>query len=106
MTDEPNVQTEINNEQDLVADDGDMLPVSAATEDFVLKALETPSEAVQAALTAMIDKAVKARIAGTTPKRATATLDPITKDQFDKMDYNERVDLYKRSPELYNKLMN
>ena len=51
-----------------------------------------------------VEKLVNERLKGTAPKAATSTSTGITKDQFQKMSYQERLELFNADPELYNKL--
>lgn len=51
-----------------------------------------------------IEKAVNERLQGTTPKTATKIGKTITKEQFAKLGYKERMALYQEDPELYEQL--
>lgn len=58
-------------------------------------------EALKTFLTAH-DKALKAEALRATPRPGVGGVEPtITKDQFDKMTYSERVKIFEEQPELY-----
>ena len=48
-----------------------------------------------------LDKAVSERMRGTTPNKATDNNQAITKEVFDKMGYNKRLEFKQSNPELY-----
>lgn len=50
-----------------------------------------------------VSKAVSERLKGNAPKTAT-TKTSVTKEEFNKMNYNERMSLYSANKDLYNKL--
>ena len=57
------------------------------------------------AFSAVIEKVVSARLAaGGYKPTGHQTNQPVTKEQFDKMSYDERAELYNRSPEVYKRL--
>ena len=74
------------------------------SDDAILEALESPSEAVKAALDRMITDAVKKALAGATPRKQPIKTDPVTKEQFAKMSYQERCRLFESNRPLYEKL--
>ena len=51
-----------------------------------------------------LEKMVTERLRGATPKVATSTNVNITKEQFRNMSYMEKMDLYSKDIELFNKL--
>lgn len=51
-----------------------------------------------------VEEKVKEALAGTPPKK-NPTPNTITKEQFNQMNYKERVKLYNENPELYKKLL-
>lgn len=51
-----------------------------------------------------IDAAVNSRMQGSKPKASTGPSDGITKEDFVKMGYNERLDIFRNNPVLYKKL--
>ena len=54
---------------------------------------------------AEIEKAVDERLQGRTPKTANKPNgEVITKEQFSKMGYNERLNLFNSNPDLYEQL--
>lgn len=56
------------------------------------------------AFSAAIEKAISARVAASGYKpTGHQNNQPVTKEQFNKMSYDERVELYNRSPELYKR---
>lgn len=73
-------------------------------DETIINAIKNPSESVRDALQAIVNEAVKKALAKNTPKRSTVKIDPITKEQFARMSYNERVDLYNTNRPLYEKL--
>lgn len=73
-------------------------------DETIINAIQNPSESVRDALQAIVNEAVKKALAKNTPKRSTVKIDPITKEQFARMSYNERVDLYNTNRPLYEKL--
>lgn len=77
---------------------------AAPTDEAIIAALSNPSEAVQQALDALIGAAVKKILAGSTPKRQTVKSDPLTPEQFAKLTYKERVELFQSNRALYEKL--
>lgn len=74
------------------------------SDDDILKALASPSDAVKAALDKMIADAVKKALAGATPRKQPIKTDPLTKEQFAKMTYQERCKLFESNRPLYEKL--
>ncbi|EKF50724.1 capsid assembly scaffolding protein Gp46 family protein [Lactococcus garvieae] len=53
----------------------------------------------------LIDSKTKALLAGTPPKVSRNTGEaPVTKEAFNKMSYAQKMDLYQKDKELYNKL--
>lgn len=74
------------------------------SDDDILKALESPSDAVKAALDKMIADAVKKALAGATPRKQPIKTDTLTKEQFAKMTYQERCKLFESNRPLYEKL--
>lgn len=74
------------------------------SDDDILKALASPSDAVKAALDKMIAEAVKKALAGATPRKQPIKTDPLTKEQFAKMTYQERCKLFESNRPLYEKL--
>lgn len=74
------------------------------SDDDILKALASPSDAVKAALDKMIADAVKKALAGATPRKQPIKTDPLTKEQFAKMTYQERCRLFESNRSLYEKL--
>lgn len=74
------------------------------TDETIINAIQNPSEAVKTALQAIVNEAVKKALAKNTPKRSTVKIDPITKEQFTQMSYDERVNLYNTNRPLYEKL--
>lgn len=76
----------------------------APTDEAIIKALSNPSEAVKLALDALIDAAVKKALAGSTPKRQTVKSDPLTPEQFAKLTYKQRVELFQSNRPLYEKM--
>lgn len=74
------------------------------TDDAILAALQSPSDAVKAYLDNLQKAAVKAALAGSTPKKSPVKVEPITKEQFAAMSYKERLKLYTENREMYNKL--
>lgn len=73
-------------------------------DETIINAIKNPSEAVKQALQGIVTEAVKKALAKNTPKRSTVRIDPITKEQFTQMSYDERVDLYNTNRPLYEKL--
>lgn len=73
-------------------------------DETIINAIKNPSESVRDALQAIVNEAVKKALAKNTPKRSTVKIDPITKEQFARMSYDERVDLYNTNRPLYEKL--
>ena len=77
--------------------------------DFVLYVLD--SRAPFSCLNPELGKIVENKIAGEKSELLKAMPKPqggsssstITKEQFDKMNYNERVELFNKDPETYNK---
>jgi Domain of unknown function (DUF4355) len=53
---------------------------------------------------AAIEKAVNEKLQGTTPKTATKQGAAVTKEQFKKMNYQEKMAIYADDPELYEQL--
>ena len=51
-----------------------------------------------------IEKAVEEKLKGHTPKTATQTGTTVTKEQFKKMGYKEKMQIFNTDPELYNQL--
>ena len=51
-----------------------------------------------------IEKAVAEKLRGHTPKTATQTGTTVTKEQFKKMGYKEKMEIFNTDPELYNQL--
>lgn len=51
-----------------------------------------------------IEKAVNEKLQGVTPKTATKQGTKVTKEQFAKMGYKDRMALYESDPDLYNQL--
>lgn len=76
----------------------------ALDDDAILKALQNPSEAVKKYLNDAVRAAVKKALAGATPKRSTVKVDPITKEDFNKMTYSQRKHLFETNRPLYEKL--
>lgn len=76
-------------------------PVSDET---ILEALKTPSDAVKGYLQQLVNDAVKKVLAKNTPKRTPVKTEPITHEQFNKMSYTEREQLYNSNRPLYEKL--
>lgn len=76
----------------------------AITDADILAALENPSEAVKAKLEELIAAGVKKALASATPKRTTVKTEPISKEQFAKMTYKQRCELFERNRPLYEKL--
>ena len=74
------------------------------SDDDILKALASPSDAVKAALDKMIADAVKKALAGATPRKQPIKTDTLTKEQFAKMTYQERCKLFESNRPLYEKL--
>lgn len=74
------------------------------TDEDVINALDAPSDAVKAKLNELIQAAVKKALAGSTPKKSTVKVEPITKEQFAKMNYAQREKLFNENRTLYNKL--
>lgn len=74
------------------------------SDDDILKALASPSDAVKAALDKMIADAVKKALAGATPRKQPIKTDTLTKEQFAKMTYAERCKLFESNRPLYEKL--
>lgn len=74
------------------------------TDDAILEAIASPSEAVKAELDRMIADAVKKALAGATPRKQPIKTDPVTKEQFAKMSYQERCRLFESNRPLYEKL--
>lgn len=74
------------------------------TDEDVLNALKTPTEAVKAFLDNYAKEAVKAALAKSTPKKSTVRVEPITKERFENMTYAEREKLFNENRDLYNKL--
>jgi len=74
------------------------------SDDDILKALASPSDAVKAALYKMIADAVKKALAGATPRKQPIKTDTLTKEQFAKMTYQERCKLFESNRPLYEKL--
>lgn len=74
------------------------------TDDAIIAALSNPSDKVKAAIDALIEAGIKKALAGTTPKRQTVKSDPLTPEQFTKLTYKERVQLYNTNRPLYEKL--
>lgn len=70
----------------------------------IIEALTHPSEAVQQTLNALIDAAVKKALAGSAPKRQTVKSDPMTPEQFAKLTYKQRVELFQSNRPLYEKM--
>ena len=77
---------------------------AAISDDDILKALASPSDAVKAALDKMIADAVKKALAGATPRKQPIKTDTLTKEQFAKMTYQERCKLFESNRPLYEKL--
>lgn len=82
------------------ADEG----ATVVDDETIINAIKNPSESVRDALQAIVNEAVKKALAKNTPKRSTVKIDPITKEQFARMSYDERVDLYNTNRALYEKL--
>lgn len=74
------------------------------SDDAILEAIASPSEAVKAALDSMIADAVKKALAGATPRKQPIKTDTVTKEQFAKMSYQERCRLFESNRPLYEKL--
>ena len=74
------------------------------SDDDILAALETPSEAVRAKIDEMVAAAVKKALAGATPRKQPVKTDPLTREQFAKMTYQERCKLFESNRPLYEKL--
>ena len=51
-----------------------------------------------------LEKAVNERLRGRTPKASTSKALEITKEEFRSMSYKEKMDLYNKDKELFNKL--
>ena len=51
-----------------------------------------------------IEKAVEEKLKGHTPKTATKAGSTVTKEQFKKMGYKEKMQIFNTDPELYNQL--
>lgn len=51
-----------------------------------------------------IEKAVNEKLQGTTPKTATQTGKTVTKEQFSKMNYQQKMEIYNTDIDLYNQL--
>lgn len=98
MNDETTMQEQTQPQQEPEA------PQEAPTDAAIIEALTHPSEAVKLALDALIDAAVKKALAGSTPKRQTVKSDPLTPEQFAKLTYKQRVELYQSNRPLYEKL--
>lgn len=77
---------------------------AAPSDEAILAALESPSEAVKAALDKMIAAAVKKALAGAVPRKQPIKTDPLTKEQFAKMTYKQRCELFEKNRPLYEKL--
>lgn len=54
--------------------------------------------------TSAIQAAVEDRLKGTTPKVATATSNNISKDDFKRMNLEEKMKLFEENPDVYNSL--
>lgn len=109
LTDElaDGVNIDLNDNDDLT--EAEEMPTEAfelLTDENIIKALENPSEAVKNALQGIVNEAVKKALAKNTPKRTTVKTDPITKEQFSRMSYAERENLYNTNRPLYEKLRN
>lgn len=76
----------------------------APTDEAIIAALSNPSEIVKQALNELIDAAVKKALAGSTPKRQTVKSDPMTPEQFAKLTYKQRVELFQSNRPLYEKM--
>ena len=74
------------------------------SDEDIIGALDNPTEAVQKKLNELIQIAVKKALASTTPKKSTVKVEPITKEQFAKMNYEQREKLFNENRSLYNKL--
>lgn len=93
-----NIDTNVDEQQDQEQEN------TVVNDDAILDALKNPSETVKAALDKMIADAVKKALAGSTPKKSTVKVEPITKEKFDEMTYSEREKLFNENRDLYNKL--
>ena len=51
-----------------------------------------------------LEKAVNERLRGNTPKVSTSKMATISKQDFRGMSYKEKIDLYNKDKELFNKL--
>lgn len=101
MTETENLNTNIDTNVDEIQEQEQE---NTVTDEAILNALKAPSETVKAALDKMIADAVKKALAGSTPKKSTVKVEPITKEKFDEMTYSEREKLFNENRDLYNKL--
>lgn len=53
----------------------------------------------------LVNAEVNKRLAGSTPKANTTKQEVVTKEQFDRMTYKERLKMFNESPQTYNKLI-
>lgn len=100
------VQTEpVEMETDQAETETEIVEESPAITDAdILAALENPSEAVQAKINELVAAGVKKALASATPKRTTVKTEPISKEQFAKMTYRQRCELFEKNRPLYDKL--
>lgn len=101
MTETENLNTNIDTNVDEQEQEQE---ANVVNDDAILNALKAPSDAVKAALDKMIAEAVKKALAGSTPKKSTVKVEPITKEKFDEMTYSEREKLFNENRDLYDKL--
>lgn len=82
--------------------------IPATLIDFVIDTdADTMNERIKALdkeIKRAVAEQVKAKLASPNPKVASATNGDITKDQFKKMNVNQRTELYRSNPELYKTL--
>lgn len=90
----------------LLAEKG--LMVTNEVLDFVVRDDADQTKEAIAVFSDMINQAVDAKVKellkGKTPKQMPATTETVSKEQFQKMGYNERQELYDSNPDLYNEL--
>lgn len=53
-----------------------------------------------------IQKEVESKLQGTTPKTSTTTSPKVTKEEFKKFNYHQRMELYEKDKALYDQLAN
>ena len=68
------------------------------------KQSEISQEELQKIIDARVQEGIQKALAGVTPKTNPKPASEIQKEEFDKMGYRQRLELFKSNPSEYNKL--